>query len=133
MTPILTYIHMIYVRAPYMSYMSLYDNYDKYDVYDIYIIWHTYIFQYWCQKISYKKSLGPKTETSYLYFSEFRLYILFSSDRRNQARDLKFFLVIHEGALWWYRGCTIWYLTFGIFYLAYIIYEQHLRGENRRL
>ena len=42
LTPILTYIHMVYLRAPYMSNMS----YMAYLTYDIHGIWHAYICQY---------------------------------------------------------------------------------------
>ena len=35
LTPILTYIHIVYVRAPYLAYV-IYVKYDIYDIHDIY-------------------------------------------------------------------------------------------------
>ena len=49
LTPILTYIHMVYFRAPYMSYMSNM-TYMTHMSYMTYVIWHEYIFKYGSQK-----------------------------------------------------------------------------------
>ena len=87
LTPILTYLHMVYVRAPYMSYITFLTSMTS-------GILHAYICQYGCQKkhqdlknaanhLKYPTQIfvWPKIEISYflifsLYFSEFPLYIL---------------------------------------------------------
>ena len=89
LTPILTYLHMVYVRAPYMSYMSFMTFMKSMTS----GIWHAYISQYGCQKkrmdvrnaanhLKYPSNIfvWPKIEISWflifpLYFSEFPLYI----------------------------------------------------------
>ena len=82
LTPILSFIHMVCIRAPYMSYMSYMSYYDIYD------IWHLacIFMSIWVSK----EALGPQeySQPSYIFYK-----IVFTGQKLKYP-DSSFFLCI---------------------------------------